>query len=145
MNHQPLVADTLKEIGREDTRFDRLVVLTAGEMFGADDPPQVPCDLHLHIRQLEFHGEGIVEDQHPGIAHRRPVAAEAPPGMNAGDVFEMRPHFVHLEHVQAFKGGIKGEIGAGDFFDTLFDHGSLLQRCGILLQTPSPARASFKL
>lgn len=38
MDHQPLVADTLEQIGGEDTGFDRLVVLAAGEVFGADDP-----------------------------------------------------------------------------------------------------------
>ena len=80
MNHQPLVADALKQIGGEDARFDRLIVLPTGEMLGADYPTQVTRDLNLDVGQFELHGKGVVEDQHPGVAHRRPVAAETPAG-----------------------------------------------------------------
>jgi hypothetical protein len=53
----------------------------------------------------------------------------------------MGPDLIHPEHVQTFERGVKGEICSGNFFDALFNHGSLLRWCGILLQTPSPARA----
>lgn len=38
MNHQPLIADAFEEIGGEHAGFNRLVVLTAGQVLGADDP-----------------------------------------------------------------------------------------------------------
>ena len=107
MNHQPLITDPFKKIGREHAGFNRLVVLPAGEVLGTDHPAQVACNLDLHVGQFEFHGEGVIEDEHPGIAHCGPVASEGPAWVNSGNVLEMRPHFVHLEHIQAFKGGVK--------------------------------------
>ena len=59
MNHQPLVADALKQIGGEDARFDRLIVLPTGEMLGADYPTQVTRDLNLDVGQFELHGKGV--------------------------------------------------------------------------------------
>src|SRR5262245_19543823 len=42
--------------------------------------------------------------------------------MHAGDVFEMRPHFVHLGDVEALERLVKLQVGFGNFFDALFQH-----------------------
>ncbi len=75
MDHQPLIADALEQVRGEHAGFYRLVVLAAGEMFGADDPAQIACDLNLDVGEFEFHGKGVVEDQYPGIAYSGPIAA----------------------------------------------------------------------
>src|SRR5262245_34833993 len=42
--------------------------------------------------------------------------------MHAGDVFEMRPHLIHLGDVEALERLVKLQVGFGNFFDSLFQH-----------------------
>ena len=58
-----------------------------GDVLHADDPGHIAGHLHRHVGELERHGKGIIEDQDPGVADRRPVRPQRPTGMDAGDVW----------------------------------------------------------
>lgn len=122
VDHQPLVPDTLEDIRGQYASLLRFIGLLTCDVFHTDHPGHVARHLHHHFREFELHREGVVEDQHPGITHGRPVGAEGPAGMHASDIFKMRPDLVHLGDVETFKGFVEFQVGFGDFFDALFQH-----------------------
>ena len=62
MNEIPPAFNALIKIGRENLTLLRSFPLVAGDVFHADDPSDVTRYLDQNIGQLEFHGEGIIED-----------------------------------------------------------------------------------
>ena len=127
MDHQPLIADEFEKVRREDLGLLRLIGLLRGEILDANDPGHIACDLHHDVGEFELHREGIIEDQHPGIANGRPPGTNRPPRMDTGDVFLMGPDLVHLDDVETLKGLIEFPVGFRDGVDTLFQHGCASQ------------------
>lgn len=136
MDHQPFVADALEQVRGEHTGLDRLFALAAGKILRADHPPDVAGHLDLDFGELKLHRERVVEDQDPGIADGGPAGAQGPAGMDAGDIFLMRPDFVHLGDIEAFEGFVERAVGLRDLFYSLFNHSRLLDRVGYHTANP---------
>lgn len=127
MNHLPLVADEFKKVRREDLGLLRFVGLLSGEILDANDPGHVACNLHHDIGEFELHREGVIEDQHPGIADGRPPGTNRPARVYTGDVFLMGPALVHLGDVETLKGIVELLVDFRNGVDTLFQHGCASQ------------------
>ncbi len=127
MDQQPLIADEFEQVGREDLGLLRFVGLLGGEILDTNDPGHIACDLDHHIGELELHREGVIEDQHPGIADGGPSGTNRPARVYAGNVFLMGPDLVHLGDVETLKGIVEFLVGFRDGVDTLFQHGRASQ------------------
>jgi hypothetical protein len=127
MDHQPLIADEFEKVGREDLGLLRFVGLLRGEILDTNDPGHIACDLDHHVGKFELHGEGVIEDQHPGISDGGPPGTNRPARVYTGDVFLMRPDLVHLGDVETLKGIVELLVRFRDSVDTLFQHGCASQ------------------
>lgn len=127
MDHQPLIADEFVEIRRKHLGLLRFVGLLGGEIFDTDDPGHIARHLDHDVGKFELHREGVIEDQHPGIADGGPPRTNRPTGVNAGDVFLMDPDLVHLGDVEALKGLVEFLVGSCHGFNALFQQGCASQ------------------
>ncbi len=137
MDQQPLIADEFEKVRREDLGLLRFVGLLSGEILDADDPSHIACHLDHQVGEFELHREGVVENQHPGIADGGPPRTNRPARVNAGDIFLMGPKLVHLGDVETLKSIVECLVGFRDGFDTLLQHTApLSQRSRIILESP---------
>ena len=144
MDQQPLIADEFEKVRREDLGLLRFVGLLSGEILDADDPSHIACHLNQDLGEFELHGEGVIEDQHPGIADGRPPRTNRPARVNTSDVFLMSPDLVHPGDVKTLKSFVECLVGFRDGFDTLFQHAApLSQRSRIILQASGALRGYF--
>ena len=127
MDHQPLIADEFIEVRREDLGLLRFVGRLGDEILDTNDPGHITCDLDHHVGEFKLHREGVIEDQHPGIADGGPSGTNRPARVYTGDVFLMGPDLVHLGDVETLKRIVEFLVGFRNGVDTLFQHGCASQ------------------
>ena len=123
MDHEPLIPDKFEKVCCEDLGLLRFVGLLGREILDTNDPSHIACHLDHHVGEVELHREGIIEDQHPGIADGGPSGTDRPSGVYTGDIFLMGPDLVHLGDVESLEGIVEFLVGFRDGVDTLFQHG----------------------